>query len=52
MLHHIFDTLTWFPSKVTMLLALSIDLVIANANDIIYALKNPFSDPPLAPPPR
>jgi hypothetical protein len=45
----IFDTLTWFPSKVTMPLASSVNLVIAGANDIIHALKKPSSNSPLAP---
>jgi hypothetical protein len=45
----IFNTLTWFPSKVTMPLASSVDLIIASANDIIHALDNPSSNSPLAP---
>jgi hypothetical protein len=45
----IFDTLTWFPSKVTMPLASSVDLVIAGAHDILHALANPSSNSPLAP---
>jgi hypothetical protein len=44
-----FDTLTWFPSKVTMPLASSVDLIIAGANDIIHALNNPSANSPLSP---
>ena len=43
------DTLEWFPSKVTLPLASSLDLVIAAANDIVHALNNPSAGSPLAP---
>jgi hypothetical protein len=40
---------TWFPSKVIMPLASSVNLVIADANDIIHTLQNPTANSPLAP---
>jgi hypothetical protein len=43
------DTLTWFPTKVTMPLASSVDLIIAGANDIVHALQHPTPNSPLAP---
>jgi hypothetical protein len=43
------DTLEWFPSKVTLPLASSIDLIIAAANDIVHALSHPSAGSPLAP---
>lgn len=43
------DTVTWFPTKVTMPLASSVDLVIAGARDIVHALNNPSPGSPLAP---
>jgi hypothetical protein len=43
------DTLSWFPTKVTMPLASSTDLVIAGINDIIHALSHPSNNPPFAP---
>jgi len=42
-------TLEWFPSKVTLPLASSIDLIIAAANDIVHALNHPSAGSPLAP---
>jgi hypothetical protein len=44
------DTLKWFPTKVTMPLALSMDLVMAGVQDIVHALQNPSANSPLAPP--
>jgi hypothetical protein len=43
------DTLEWFPSKVTLPLASSIDLIIAAANDMVHALNHPSAGSPLAP---
>ena len=43
------DTLEWFPTKVTMPLASSLDLVIAAAHDLVAALKKPTFGSPLSP---
>ena len=43
------DTLTWFPTKVTMPLASSNDLILAGIHDIVQALRNPSPKSPLAP---
>jgi hypothetical protein len=43
------DTLTWFPTKVTMPLASSNDLILAGVQDILQALKNPSPKSPIAP---
>jgi hypothetical protein len=43
------DTISWFPTKVTMPLASSTDLVMAGIQDIIQALQNPTANSPLAP---
>lgn len=43
------DTLEWFPSKVTMPLASSADIIRAAANDIIAALQNPSHGSPVPP---
>jgi len=43
------DTLSWFPSKVTMPLASSTDLVLAGIQDIVQALTHPSANSPLAP---
>ena len=43
------DTLTWFPTKVTMPLASSNDLILAGIQDIVHALKHPSAGSPLAP---
>jgi hypothetical protein len=44
------DTLSWFPSKVTMPLASSTDLVLAGINDIVQVLMHLSTNSPLAPP--
>ena len=43
------DTVAWFPTKVTMPIASSTDLVLAGIQDIVNALKNPSHGSPLAP---
>jgi len=43
------DTLEWFPSKVTLPLASSINLIIVAANNIVHALNHPPAGSPLAP---
>ena len=43
------DTLSWFPTKVTMPLASSNDLILAGIKDILAALANPSANSPLAP---
>jgi hypothetical protein len=43
------DTLSWFPTKVTMLLASSTDLIVAGIHDIVAALNNPSPGSALAP---
>ena len=43
------DTLTWFPTKVTMPLASSNDLILAGVHDILHALQHPSPGSPLAP---
>ncbi|KAI2494253.1 hypothetical protein MHU86_20271 [Fragilaria crotonensis] len=43
------DTLTWFPTKTTMPLASSNDLILAGVQDIIHALQHPSPGSPLAP---
>ena len=43
------ETLSWFPTKVTMLLTSSNDLIIAGINDVVHALQNPSPGSPLAP---
>jgi hypothetical protein len=45
----IVDTISWFPTKVTMPLASSTDLILAGIHDIITALNNPSPGSPLAP---
>jgi hypothetical protein len=46
---HICDTLKWFPTKVTMPLASSMDLVMAGIKDIVHALHNLLANSPLSP---
>ena len=43
------DTLTWFPTKITMSIASSNDLILAGVHDILHALQNPSPESPLAP---
>ena len=43
------DTITWFPTKVTMPHSSSTDLILASLQDIAKALKNPAARSPLAP---
>jgi hypothetical protein len=43
------DTLTWFPTKVTMPLASSNDLILAGVHNIVHALQHPSPGSPLAP---
>ena len=43
------DTLTWFPTKTTMPLASSKDLILAGVHDILHALQHPSPGSPLAP---
>ena len=43
------DTISWFPTKVTMPLASSNDLILAGIKDILAALANPSANSPLAP---
>ncbi|KAI2506705.1 Reverse transcriptase (RNA-dependent DNA polymerase) [Fragilaria crotonensis] len=43
------DTLSWFPTKITMPLASSNDLILAGIHDILHALKHPSPGSPLAP---
>jgi hypothetical protein len=43
------DTVSWFPTKVTMPLASSNDLILAGLNDITAALNHPSPGSPLAP---
>ncbi|KAI2498398.1 hypothetical protein MHU86_16095 [Fragilaria crotonensis] len=43
------DTLSWFPTKVTMPLASSNDLILAGIHDILHALHHPSPASPLAP---
>jgi hypothetical protein len=43
------DTLAWFPTKVRMPTASSLDIVLAAANDLIKALWHPSPGSPLAP---
>ena len=43
------DTLAWFPTKVTMPIASSNDLILAGIADILHALRNPSPGSPLAP---
>jgi hypothetical protein len=43
------DTLTWFPTKTTMPLASSKDLILAGMHDILHALQHPSPGSPLAP---
>ena len=43
------DTLVWFPTKVTMPIASSNDLILAGIGDIIQALRNPSPGSTLAP---
>jgi hypothetical protein len=42
------DTVSWFPTKVTMPLASSTDLVLAGIQDIVHALTYPSHNSPLA----
>jgi hypothetical protein len=44
------DTLEWFPAKVTMPLASSMDLVMAGVRVIIHALRHLAANSPIAPP--
>jgi hypothetical protein len=43
------DTLSWFPTKVTMSIASSNDLILAGINDILEALRNPTLGSPIDP---
>lgn len=43
------DTLEWFPSKVTMPVASSVDRILAATKDLIMALQNPTNSSPLSP---
>jgi hypothetical protein len=43
------DMLAWFPTKVTMPIASSVDTIIAGAKDIVHALEHPSTGFPLAP---
>jgi len=43
------DTVSWFPTKVTLPLASSTDLILAGIQDIVHALNNPSPGSPLAP---
>jgi hypothetical protein len=43
------DTISWFPTKVTMPLASSNDLILAGIQDILAALANPSANSPLEP---
>ena len=43
------DTLAWFPTKVTMPIASSNDLILAGISDIVHALQNPSPGSTLAP---
>ena len=43
------DTLSWFPTKTTMPLASSNDLILAGIQDIVQALRAPSPGSPLAP---
>jgi hypothetical protein len=43
------DTLSWFPTKVTMPIASSNDLILAGIQDIVSALQNPSPGSALAP---
>ena len=43
------DTLEWFPTKTTMPLATSNDLILAGIQDILTALQNPTAHSPIAP---
>jgi hypothetical protein len=43
------DTLSLFPTKVTMPNASSTDLVIAGIHNIVHALMNPSNNSPFAP---
>jgi len=43
------DTISWFPTKVTMPLASSNDLILAGIQDILHAFTHPSPGSPLAP---
>ena len=43
------DTLSWFPTKVTMPIASSNDLILAGIQDILEALRNPTLGSPIDP---
>jgi hypothetical protein len=43
------DTISWFPTKVTMPLASSNDLILASLADLTHAIANPSAGSPLAP---
>ena len=43
------DTVSWFPTKFTMPLASSTDLVIAGLHNIVHTLNHPSTNSPLAP---
>jgi hypothetical protein len=43
------DTVTWFPTKVTMPNSSSNDLIVAALHDIVHALRHPSPKSPLAP---
>jgi hypothetical protein len=43
------DTISWFPTKLAMPIALSTDLILAGIQDILHALRHPSPALPLAP---
>jgi hypothetical protein len=43
------DTVTWFPSKVTIPASLSTGIIMSSLHDIVHALKHPAPASPLAP---
>jgi hypothetical protein len=43
------DAVSWFPTKVTMPLASSNDLILASLADLTHAIANPSASSPLAP---
>jgi hypothetical protein len=43
------DTISWFPTKITMPLASSTDLILAGIANITAALQNPSPNSPLTP---
>ena len=48
-LERICDTISWFPTKVTMPLASSNDIILASLLDLTNAISNPSASSPLAP---